>query len=406
MGLDYYRIQRPSIYHPATIGDIPFEVIQKTLSLLGTRSLVSASVACRAWRQAAGELLISNPDLNDEEGMTRFICGMQLKTLVCGFKQFSIKKLNLFLNRARVDFARLIAQMVSSSLSSLKLEFERDLVEGNEAPDIEDCYEVLEIFLARCPRIRSLDLSEIEFGDDSSSFTPTIKEGLSRLNFLELGFCTGNFKMFAEQAPLQNLSKLVYGGIFADPAFESIIISSLASKCRALKSITLKARFDSSWEFIHKIAECCPDLEEIDLHESFREQLTPFTRSAFEALAFLPRLKSLNLGDCDIDEVVGSPLTKWKGLRHLVIKNAFSSDVLRAIGGNLVYLRCSSKVEGLEDIVEHCPELEKLYIRVEDEDGEDLGEEALGNAEGLIKCGLKSLAKLFINGRKIRLGNG
>jgi hypothetical protein len=48
MGVDYSRVQRPSIYHPATIGDIPFEVIQKALRLVGRADHVSASSSCRA----------------------------------------------------------------------------------------------------------------------------------------------------------------------------------------------------------------------------------------------------------------------------------------------------------------------------------------------------------------------
>jgi DNA-binding transcriptional regulator YhcF (GntR family) len=81
MGVDYYRVQRPSIYHPATIGDIPFEVIQKALRLLGRADLISASLSCRAWSQAAAELIVAQKFFNNEKAMERFVCGMQFLDL-------------------------------------------------------------------------------------------------------------------------------------------------------------------------------------------------------------------------------------------------------------------------------------------------------------------------------------
>jgi hypothetical protein len=58
MGVENSRPQRPSIYHLASVGDIPFEVIQKALRLVERADLRSASLACRAWNQAAVELII------------------------------------------------------------------------------------------------------------------------------------------------------------------------------------------------------------------------------------------------------------------------------------------------------------------------------------------------------------
>jgi hypothetical protein len=57
----YYRKQRASIYHPATIGDIPQEVLRKAFIYLlpGKAELVAPSEACRAWRPVAQDLMFS-----------------------------------------------------------------------------------------------------------------------------------------------------------------------------------------------------------------------------------------------------------------------------------------------------------------------------------------------------------
>jgi hypothetical protein len=89
MSVEYDRVQRESIKFPATIGDIPFEFIQKTPRLVGRADLVSASLSCRAWKQAASELSIATKRFADQQAIERFICGMQLKSIVFGFEQYS-----------------------------------------------------------------------------------------------------------------------------------------------------------------------------------------------------------------------------------------------------------------------------------------------------------------------------
>jgi hypothetical protein len=65
------RTQRESIYHPATIGDIPSEVIQKSFLPLGRADLISASLSCRAWRQAAIEVIFESKGFEDQLAMER-----------------------------------------------------------------------------------------------------------------------------------------------------------------------------------------------------------------------------------------------------------------------------------------------------------------------------------------------
>jgi hypothetical protein len=144
MSVEYDRIQRPSIYHPATIGDIPFEVIQKSFLPLGRADLVSASLSCRAWRQAAVEVILAKKRFEDEQAMGRFICGMQLKKIVSGVEQNSIKKLDLDMKRVGVEYVRMIAPIVAHNLSTLNLEFKFPSDEEGDESDF--CYDSLSGF--------------------------------------------------------------------------------------------------------------------------------------------------------------------------------------------------------------------------------------------------------------------
>jgi hypothetical protein len=401
MGVDYDRFQRPSIYHTATIGDIPFEVIQKALRLLDGEDLISTSLSCRAWRQAAAELIITQMRFDDDQAMARFVCGMQLKSIVFGFEKYSIKKLDLDMPHVGIDYVRVMAQTVAPTLSSLCLRFEEPSAEDVEESDL-DCYEVVEAFFSRCLQIRDMRLELFDFGDDPSSLTPSIMDGLRRLKSFDVFDCRGDLLMIAEHAPIQNLSKFSFdhlGGI--DAAEESGIISSIAMKCRSLKSISLFAQF-KTWESIHKVVECCRDLEEISLYDHSRR--LPLKKSEFVAIASLPRLKSLDLNYCLVGDGALSPLAKCKWLRNLLGFNIkLSSDVLRAIGGSLVLLQCRLRLDELEEIVVYCPNLENLNIWIVDEGGLVVGEARL-SAAGLIKKGLKKLTKLVINRGTIRLG--
>jgi hypothetical protein len=94
----YTRPQRESIYHHATIGDIPQEVLENALLSLGREDLVSASSVCRGWRPVAQEIIHFRVDIGDEvNGMNteRLLCGYQLNSLVFGPTSFRITTLML-----------------------------------------------------------------------------------------------------------------------------------------------------------------------------------------------------------------------------------------------------------------------------------------------------------------------
>jgi hypothetical protein len=394
MGVDYYRTQRPSIYHPATIGDIPFEVIQKSIRLLGRADLSSASLSCRAWRLAAVESILAQKRFDNQRGWERFICGMQLKTLVSGLDQYAIKNLDLCIDRVVNEYAHVIARFVAPTLSSLCL---------RSRGSFKERYEVLDTFFCLCLHIKSLRLDFFDFGADPYPLTPSIKKGFSCLSSLELNFCLGDIQGFAEQAPIHTLSILVYDGHRYDTAVASGVISSIAMKCRVLKSIKLTRSF--TWESINKFFECCLDLEEINLLCEVYH-LSMLKTAELDAIASLPHLKSLNLGGCLIADDAVSPLARCKRLRHLrgdYLK--ISGELLREIGGNLVSLKCRLRIDEFWGFVELCPNLEDLDIMVEEGVGYRVdNEEKCLYLEGVLKKGLKRLSRLSVNGRSVRLG--
>jgi hypothetical protein len=153
------------------------------------------------------------------------------------------------------------------------------------------------------------------FGDDPSSLTPTIMDGLRRLKSFDVFDCRGDLLMIAEHAPIQNLSKFSFDMRRIDSPGTSGIVSAIAMKCRSLKSISIYAYFES-WVSIYKIVEYCCELEEVTLHD-FSRHLQSLKKSGFVAIASLSCLKSLELKYCDIDDGAFSPLARCKGLRHL-----------------------------------------------------------------------------------------
>jgi hypothetical protein len=302
------------------------------------------------------------------------------------------------LRRIGIEHVHMMAQTVAPTLSSLFLRF----VDEDDESDL-DCYEVVEVFFSSCLQIRCLRLEFFDFGDDPTFLTPTIMDGFGRLKELLLSNCQGDLIMFAELAPIQNLSKIDFVGYAIDASAASAIISAIAMKCRSLKTISLYAHFRSR-ESIHKIVEYCRDLEEITIVD-YSLQFVAIKISEFVAIASLPRLKSLDLTNCKIDGGAISPLARCNGLRNLLGASIkLSSDVVQAIGGNLMKLQCNLGSVGLEEIVEYCPNLVDFDISIDDEASEELDHEERFSAVGLIKRGLKKLTKLKINGRTIRLG--
>jgi hypothetical protein len=121
----YARHQRASISDPATIGDIPQEVLRKAFIYLlpGEADLIASSEACRAWRPVAQELIHSRQKLSEGLRFERFVCGLHLQSLVFGMRSLSIKRLELKIEFVGEENIVLLVRGVAHSLSSLHLDF-------------------------------------------------------------------------------------------------------------------------------------------------------------------------------------------------------------------------------------------------------------------------------------------
>jgi hypothetical protein len=131
----YSRPRRSSIYEPATIHDIPQEVLEYSLILLlpSIKDLVAASSACRAWRPVAQKLIHSRVKIGHRR-VESLVCGYQLNSLVFGPLSFQISSLSLQLYRIGKGYIPMIAQIVAPTLSTLDITL-------NGGEDVSVCYE-------------------------------------------------------------------------------------------------------------------------------------------------------------------------------------------------------------------------------------------------------------------------
>jgi hypothetical protein len=139
----YSRLQRASIYHPATIGDIPQEVLRNAFIYLlpGESDLVAPSESCQAWRPVAQELIFSRQIFGEGRGIDRFLCGFHLHSLVLGLGSVSINHFEIEFEFIGKEKLHLLARLVAPSLASLRFDFMS--VDGT-SPSSLDCYDILE----------------------------------------------------------------------------------------------------------------------------------------------------------------------------------------------------------------------------------------------------------------------
>jgi hypothetical protein len=95
----YSRPHRNSIHEPATIHDIPFEVLRESFLLLIKQvgsDLVAASLACRAWRVVALDLMNYRKHfLYGFGNIDSYLCGQHLLQSIVGLEMSTIKYLVL-----------------------------------------------------------------------------------------------------------------------------------------------------------------------------------------------------------------------------------------------------------------------------------------------------------------------
>jgi hypothetical protein len=201
----YTRPQRESIYHPATIGDIPQEVLLKAFLPLDYGDLISASSACRGWRPVAQVILKYRMKIlcrKRAAGLTRWICGVRLNSIVFGqlsFLQISALSIDVGMIRDNIILLKLVARIVSSTLSSLEIHVGRFRSSS--------CFQTLELFFARCLWLRNLRMNYAIFGEVPAAISQAIKDGFGRLNQLDFNDC-GHYSSKASLSPALNYSDI------------------------------------------------------------------------------------------------------------------------------------------------------------------------------------------------------
>jgi hypothetical protein len=349
--------------------------------------LVAASLACRAWRAVALDLMNSLKEFGEEgESIERVICGLHLRPIV-GLECYTIKHLQLEMEFVEKEYISLIARAVAPTLSSLWI--------GCFSNASEKCIEVLDIFFEECDGIRDLHLDFFDFGYDPSSISSSMKDGFNRLRQLDLMECQGEIQIFVESTPIPNLQVLTYESD-REAVEEDEIVSSIASSYRTLTSVTLTAKFKSS-DSLLKVVECCRCIERLVF--SPRGNFLGLERSDILAITSLPHLCHLELY-CRIAEDAYSSLTRCRGLKDIRIPFLVDLNVLSVVGRNLAILDLEKpSKEVVYGIVESCPNLHYLNL-----EGLELDEEDLAELKQSLKNGLKRLAKLKVNEESVRLG--
>jgi hypothetical protein len=393
----YTRPHRNSIYEPATIHDIPFEVLRESFLLLLKEfgsDLASPSLACRAWRVVALDVMYSRMIFaTDNERIERFICGLHLRSIV-GLESRTIKHLTIDREFIGIEFINIVSRFLFPTLSSLNLMFD-----DRVADQSYECYEALDILFKQCNGIQTLKLVHFDFGDDPTSFSQNVKDGFSRLKQLNFINCQGDIQTFVENTPIPNLNILYYESD-REAAEAEEIISSLATSYRTLTSVKLFAKFESSASLL-KVVECCHELERLVVGDE--GDLLILARSDILAVASLPRLKYLEFGVCCFSDDAASPLARCKGLKELRLPSLADPTILAAIGKNLISLDLwKPSKEVVDGIVKHCPNLRYLELGSFDEVDEEVKEVFVGS----IRNGLKKLAKFKLDNESIRLGSG
>jgi hypothetical protein len=387
----YARQQRASIYQPATIGDIPKEVMRKAFIYLlpGQADLVAPSEACRAWRPIVQEIMYSCQAFGDRwrKDFERFLCGFYLQSLVFGVGSVSINRLKLDTRSMTRENTLILAQIVAPSISSLTLS-------GDRLPSM-DCYAVMEVFFLHCRQIRSLKLIKFDFGDDPASISSAIKEGFGCLKKLDLIDCKGDVRMFVEKTPIHKLQNLQFESGREE---DSDIVMSMAEKYRTITSIEVFAAI-ASFSPLLKVVECCRDLVSFTI---CGDDLV-LEPSDIKALASLPRLKFLDVINCGMEDEAVSALSQCRKLKHLGIECSDGlDDILRVIGMDLISLDIqSAAAEAWLGIVENCPNLEYIQLY-----GEELKDAVMIGSlnDGLKKRMKKRLASMKVNCVPVRLG--
>jgi hypothetical protein len=283
----YVRQQRESINHPATINDLPPEVLRKCFMYLlprGRSDLAASSSVSRSWRPIAQGLLANHsPTLRILSRMQRRICGLALKSIVFGFEEFAITSLILEIRSTHgEECARLVVKFISPTLVTLQLK-----IVARGGP-----YDYIGFVAKHCLKIRNLRLDNFRFGTNPGEITQPIKKFFARLKQLSLSDSEGDVKMFIDQVPIPGLQTFNYEarGFYEAQTVQDIVLA-VAMKYPTLIAVKLYTLIGSSVGLL-KIVECCPSLEKLivwNMHGSLKLKV-----SDIDAFASLDRLKVIS----------------------------------------------------------------------------------------------------------------
>jgi hypothetical protein len=393
----YARHQRASINDPATIGDIPQEVLRKAFIYLlpGEADLIASSEACSAWRPVAQELIYVQQKFGKDRKIERFVCGFHLHSLVFGMRIKSINVLDLDMGFVGIDNATVLAQIVAPSLSILGLELYT--FDSKAALPSLESYAIAEVFFLNCLKIRSLSLFGFNFGDDPVAVSPTIKEGFGRLRRLCFDDCRGDISKFVENTPICDLQYVRIWEVDNYAVDSTECVKMIAESYRTIINFDLDTCYISTPSLL-KIVECCPNVEQLSFNTITESVLQ---RSDIEALASLSRLKNLNTWDSVYSSEALSSLSLLKGLKHLGLRwNESLAEILPVLGEDLMSLDLrNASADAWMVLYESCPDLQ--YLRVYGIGEADKNIVALN---GGLKKRKKRLASFKIGNFSVRLG--
>jgi hypothetical protein len=311
------RVRHSSHYRshsdPATLGDIPPEVVRKVFIHLRPVDLAACRLVCRGLNPTAQDVLMSRLRVGRDQN-EMVVCGLYLRRLV-RFKSFYIKSLELNIKLDKFSCATRIAICASRTLSSLKLDFTYFTSVLSFVP--------LAVILDNCRGIRHLQLVGFNAGQDLPSnilrsrrdvrdtdILRDVRDGLSRLTRLDLIRCRGNVLSFIKEIDIYNLRSFSYVSFDINAQANEDIIMAIAKQYPTLAKIRLEAKFNSSAS-LNKVMKACPNLEKLIFRNKGGNLL--LSRSDFTSLR---RLKSLDI-ECEVEDDAVSVLASLKSLTHL-----------------------------------------------------------------------------------------
>jgi hypothetical protein len=312
-----------------------------------------------------------------------WLCSRLLSSLY-GFVN-SINKLDLEIKSIGEERIRMIAGIVSSSLSTLSLDFN-----GVDTSTSD----ILEIFFGQCD-IRNLRITS-GIILIPVVVSPTIEAGFKPLRQLEFFKCSGNLRNFLSRVKILSLSIFSFESLDEIAEECDLLISFIAENYRNIQDLYLFAPFISTTSLL-KLFKSCHGLENLTLYDS---GLLLLNTRDMKAISDLPLVYFDS--NCKIAVDALPFLSKMKSLNHIILDvHVDLNTTLPSIGKKLVSLGLQiATIKTIDAIMLHCPNLQ--YLSIIREVGDDVNVDRIKQV--VLRNGLKRLASLIVNDVSVRLG--